>query len=113
MVADRMSESCKSGQVPCRLGGEEFAILLPDMQIDEAERFADRLREQIAEQVVRYSGADLPSVTISAGVAEYPAHGTEPQELLKSADVALYQAKADGRNRVCTPAAGRAHTPLE
>lgn len=113
MVADRMSESCKSGQVPCRLGGEEFAILLPDMQIDEAKRFADRLREQIAEQVVRYSGADLPSVTISAGVAEYPAHGTEPQELLKSADVALYQAKADGRNRVCTPAAGRAHTPLE
>jgi diguanylate cyclase (GGDEF)-like protein len=110
MIADRMMESSKNGEVSCRLGGEEFAILLPDARIAEAESFANKLREHISEQVVRYSGADLPNVTVSIGIAEYPAHGTEPQELLKAADVALYQAKAEGRNRVCTPATSRAHT---
>ena len=95
--------SWNTDSVPCRLGGEEFAILLPNSDMAEAQAFAEHLRKSVEGQVVRYSGADLPKVTVSIGVAEYPAHGTEPQELLKAADVALYDAKSKGRNQTRVP----------
>ncbi len=103
MISKSMMSACNSGQVPCRLGGEEFAILLPNSEIEKAQIFAEELRKTIEGQTVRYSGSDLPKVTVSIGVSEYPTHGTEPQGLLKTADVALYTAKAEGRNRICTP----------
>jgi diguanylate cyclase (GGDEF)-like protein len=103
MISKSMMASCEGGQVPSRLGGEEFAILLPDMDVDKAVEFAEEFRRTIEAQVVRYAEADLPQVTVSLGVSEYPTHGTEPQELLKTADVALYHAKARGRNQTCVP----------
>ncbi|MEO1101021.1 MAG: diguanylate cyclase [Pseudomonadota bacterium] len=103
MISKSMMSACSSGQVPCRLGGEEFAILLPDSEIAKGLAFAEELRKTIEAQTIRYSGEDLPKVTVSIGVSEFPTHGTEPQGLLKTADVALYTAKAEGRNRTCTP----------
>lgn len=81
-----------------RLGGEEFAVILPGRSIDEAIEAAEDLREQIAG--MRFPGVNgLFGATCSFGVSGY-SRGDTPGDLLKRADVALYVAKRDGRNRV-------------
>jgi diguanylate cyclase (GGDEF)-like protein len=80
-----------------RNGGEEFAILLPDTEIPEALRIAERVRAAIAEMA--RPGTDV-AVTVSIGVAGYPGHASTPDRLARLADAALYLAKRQGRNRV-------------
>ncbi|HEV8217456.1 MAG TPA: GGDEF domain-containing protein [Gemmatimonadaceae bacterium] len=83
-----------------RMGGEEFAVLLPQTSLDDAYVIAERMRKSICD--LRIPHADSPSgnvVTISAGVAGSNA-GASPAELIAEADQALYRAKALGRNRV-------------
>lgn len=101
-------------EVPCRFGGEEFVIMLAGTSGGGARARADELRGDVEGLLVRYGQKNLPRITISIGVAGYPECGTMPQDLLKSADEALYQAKSEGRNRVvcaidlmhdCQPAA--------
>ncbi|MES0811002.1 diguanylate cyclase [Roseibium sp. SCPC15] len=99
-VGSMLEEACESDQVPCRLGGEEFMVLLPSSSTDAAAIVAEKLREAIEKIVVRYGEKNLPKITISCGVAGYPSHGRLPQDLMKSADDALYKSKDDGRNRV-------------
>jgi|GEM_PF-1520322 len=101
-IAKHIEDACENDEISCRLGGEEFAILLPNSNLESARRFAENLRAGLEEQCPTYAGTTLPSVTVSIGIAEYPANGREPQALLKVADRALYQAKADGRNIVRT-----------
>lgn len=99
-ISDKMGALAKDGGVCCRLGGEEFAILLPGVAAEDAMAKADRLRVRIEAMQVRYVDGPLPRVTISAGVATYPEHGKQPQDLLKKADEAMYRAKDAGRNRI-------------
>jgi diguanylate cyclase (GGDEF)-like protein len=80
-----------------RNGGEEFAILLPDTDIDAALDIAERVRAAIAE--VTLPGTDVP-VTVSVGVAGFPDHASTLERLERLADAALYVAKRQGRNRV-------------
>jgi len=80
-----------------RNGGEEFAILLPDTDIQAALRIAERVRAAIAEMSL--AGTDV-AVTVSVGVAGYPEHASTPDRLARLADAALYLAKRQGRNRV-------------
>ena len=80
-----------------RNGGEEFAILLPDTEIQGALRIAQRVRTAIAEMSL--PGTDV-AVTASIGVAGYPDHASTPDRLARLADAALYLAKRQGRNRV-------------
>jgi diguanylate cyclase (GGDEF)-like protein len=61
---------------------------------------ADRLRESVKQLVVSYHGQSVGSVTMSAGVAAFPDHGTTGEALVQAADAALYRAKGDGRDRV-------------
>ncbi len=82
-----------------RMGGEEFAILLPDTNEAGAVRLAERLREQIERTPTHYGTHTIP-MTVSAGVAERRAANDTPEELLRRADEALYVAKHNGRNRV-------------
>ena len=83
-----------------RDGGEEFIAILPNTDEDEAARFAERVRQAVEAHVYRDEGTEL-RMTCSSGVASFPAAGVEaPEELLKSADEALYVAKESGRNRV-------------
>ena len=99
-------ESVRSYDTVCRYGGDEFAVILPDSDTQEAVAVAERLRQRVQELVAR-SGIQAP-VTISIGLASYPKHARTPEELIRAADVALLcEAKQGGRNRVAvaSPAA--------
>ncbi len=83
-----------------RWGGEEFALILPGTDADEALQTADRLREMVSQQRVTLDDGNDISVTVSVGAAIFPAHASGERELLRRADQALYRAKDEGRNRV-------------
>lgn len=100
-VGSVMEQSCSGDEVACRPGGEEFTLILPGASQEDVITKAEMLRQAIEAVVVRYGDKALPRITISLGVAHYPAHGSMPQDLLRSADDALYDAKAKGRNQVC------------
>jgi diguanylate cyclase (GGDEF)-like protein len=88
------------GEVCCRVGGEEFAVLLPGRHLAQTHAVALGLCEAVAAMSVRYGEALLPQVTISAGVADYPLSAASAEALVRRADAALYHAKEEGRNRV-------------
>jgi diguanylate cyclase (GGDEF)-like protein len=101
-VAGVFRRTLRNVDLCARLGGEEFAILLPNTPAASAHQVADRVRATVAG--TRYTGLGLPpedSVTISIGVATCPKDATVLDELLELADKALYVAKAQGRDRVC------------
>ncbi|MEW2913205.1 sensor domain-containing diguanylate cyclase [Leisingera sp. JC11] len=100
-VGAAMEQACDGDEVACRPGGEEFALLLPGVRPEDAVTKAELLRQAIEDVVVRYGEKALPRISISLGVAHYPAHGAMPQDLLRASDEALYEAKAKGRNQVC------------
>lgn len=98
-LAALLLESIRATDVACRYGGEEFLLLLPGMSPEMAAARADKWRMAFAELIVRLD--DLPmQATISLGISNYPQHGDSLTELAHCADLALYRAKNDGRNRV-------------
>ena len=88
-------------EVAARYGGDEFAVMLPELDIDKTKIVAERLRNAATElQLTSPEGNALPGLTLSLGIAR--AENTfSPEELLAAADAALYRAKEQGRNRVC------------
>ena len=110
-VGSSLDELFRSEDVPCRFGGEEFVVILPGANIDDAMRRADQLRGKIEGLIVRYLEQNLPRITISVGVAAFPEAGATPEAVLRVADMALYQAKAKGRNRVERVGAGAEDEP--
>jgi len=98
-VADRIRRAARAADVAGRLGGEEFALLLPETGIDAAVRVAERLRRDVAALTVPYDGTAL-QFTCSFGVTEHRGDTTGLDTLLQAADEALYRAKAQGRDRV-------------
>lgn len=82
-----------------RLGGEEFAIILPDTDLSEARAFAERLRKAVADNSLRQATAVI-DITVSIGIALLSAVSESPDSVLRDADRALYAAKEGGRNRV-------------
>ena len=102
----RLASNVRAIDLPCRYGGEEFVTLMPDTQVADAERIADRIRRYIGGSPFRVAGGtELLTVTISIGVTTTSGLGDTPDALLKRADEALYEAKASGRNRVIAYAA--------
>lgn len=97
LIAARAAAVVRGGDLVGRLGGEEFGILMPGATLEEAARVAERLRQ--AMETAGEADDTLPSVTISVGIAAREGQRTAA-ELLAAADVALYAAKDDGRNRV-------------
>jgi diguanylate cyclase (GGDEF)-like protein len=94
----------RSADIPCRYGGEEFCVLLPETDLDGATRIAERIRTRVSKLELRI-GEGVLRTTISVGIAAYPSDypGTV-QGFLEKADQALYLAKQTGRNRVISTA---------
>ncbi|MBV9172020.1 MAG: GGDEF domain-containing protein, partial [Chloroflexi bacterium] len=90
----------RGGDIACRYGGEEFAVIMPDATLEDTERRAEDLREAATHLHVSDQEHLLGQVTISLGVAALPHHGTDGARLVRAADRALYRAKNEGRNRV-------------
>lgn len=86
--------------VPCRYGGEEFLLILPDASLENSFKRAEELRNLIARLDVKHQGVSLGKITASFGVANCPEHGENMEDVIRSADAALYLAKAGGRNQV-------------
>jgi diguanylate cyclase (GGDEF)-like protein len=89
--------------VVCRFGGEEFVIVLPNASWDLVGSSAEILRTESHQLHVHLDGQLLGGITVSAGLALAPSHGTTTETLLASADRALYAAKSGGRDRVAVP----------
>jgi len=104
-LAGALGRSTRGSDVASRYGGEEFLVLLPECPFDAALRRAERMREEVAKLELRYDDRPLGPVTVSLGVAVFPDHASESEELLRHADEALYLAKQAGRNRVVAYAA--------
>lgn len=98
-IARRTRDFLRPEQVFARVGGEEFAILNPEMGTEGTLTLAEKLRERIAGESFPYAGVNL-EVTCSFGVAELRPEVKTPEELYEAADRALYESKHGGRNRV-------------
>lgn len=98
-LADTLHADIRQEDVLCRYGGEEFIILMPRMPLSIAAERAERWRLKIEAIRIEFGNFEL-AFTASAGVAAYPDHGKTPDQLTHAADLALYQAKESGRNRV-------------
>jgi diguanylate cyclase (GGDEF)-like protein/PAS domain S-box-containing protein len=99
-IADVFRQRFRGDDAICRYGGEEFAIILPESSAANAERRANDLRAEVKDLRLRSQGRQLDRVTLSIGIASYPENGSTVDDLLREADRALYQSKADGRDRV-------------
>jgi diguanylate cyclase (GGDEF)-like protein/PAS domain S-box-containing protein len=98
-LGDFLNQRTRGQDVPCRYGGEEFAVILSNATLDAARRRAELLHEGLTNLSVEHAGQVLERITISIGVAATPGHGTTALELLHAADQGLYRAKTEGRDR--------------
>ena len=96
-VAGEIGALVRRNEVLARLGGDEFAILLPSVQGKEAEALAERIVRAIAQIPFRFEGQNL-RLTTSLGIAYYPEHAADADDLVARADIAMYQAKGAGKN---------------
>jgi len=100
VLGKTIKESCRRNDLPCRFGGEEFAVVLTDAGKDAAAQWCERLLDRVRKLDLKSGAGSIGKVTISAGVALYPEHGAHVETLLQAADTALYQAKNSGRDRL-------------
>ena len=102
-MAEFVKKNIRSGDLVGRYGGDEFIVLITSTTEKQAVSFAEKLREMISVTDIALPGTGVPvRITISGGIALFPAHGQSATELLRAADDALYEAKRQGRNRIRT-----------
>lgn len=99
-----LQEKVRDTDIACRYGGEEFTVILPGADVDACCERADELLQLVRDMKVECNGQMLNDLSISLGVASYPQHGPSWQQVLKAADIALYQAKQRGRRCVAVAA---------
>lgn len=96
-VASEVNKLVRRNEVLSRLGGDEFAVLMPDATPQASEALAERITRAIAQIPFNFEGQNL-RLTTSVGIAHYPHHATEQEDLIIHADAAMYQAKEAGKN---------------
>jgi diguanylate cyclase (GGDEF)-like protein/putative nucleotidyltransferase with HDIG domain len=100
-IAEVFRSHLRHYDVPARFGGEEFAILLPETPPEQAFEIAERIRRTVAASTFDVETSSEPiRATVSIGIAGYPRDGADTNELIHQADLAVYRAKLQGRNRV-------------
>ncbi len=99
-IADLLRERLRETDILARLGGDEFAIILPHADVSLAESVANQIRE-LVQYHTSVEKNYPPGITVSIGIAMFPGHGDTVETLLSYADLAMYRAKEEGRNRVC------------
>jgi len=104
-VASRLKNGTRKTDLPCRIGGDEFAILAPDVGEENLVKLARRICAKIARMPLQFGGKPT-GITASVGIAIYPIHAGSAAELIARGDQAMYEAKAQGKNtwRVYDPA---------
>jgi two-component system, cell cycle response regulator len=112
-IAERAVRQVRSVDLVGRLGGEEFAVVMPETSLGDAVAVAERLRGAVADEPFMLQGkSDKLPITVSVGIAMTGEGGDTLESLLKRADEALYAAKNAGRNRIITLSPQRAALPL-
>ncbi len=104
-IAQLLVNDCRNIDIPCRYGGEEFAVILPETSGEDAFMFAERLRLHIEKKLQK------EKITVSLGVASFPEDAATKQNLITASDKALFRAKEAGRNK--TRSAGTAYASSE
>jgi len=99
-VGDFIAKKIRRIDIPARVGGDEFVIICPETPKMSARLVAERIRQGIEELNSRENGPPR-EITVSMGVASFPGDGDTPEQVLDRADRALFEAKAQGKNRVC------------
>jgi diguanylate cyclase (GGDEF)-like protein len=109
-LAGVLRATVRGHDIAARYGGEEFAVMLPGLDATGGASVAERIRSRVESTIIQLAPGLTDKVTISIGVAAYPADAADRMELLKGADAALYAAKKAGRNRVMVATAVGADT---
>jgi diguanylate cyclase (GGDEF)-like protein len=99
-VGTFLQQHIRGEDIVCRYGGEEFTMILPEATLESTIRRAYEICDGIRRLVIHHNGRALRSITASLGIAAFPEHGPDADTLIKAADMALYQAKARGRNQI-------------
>jgi len=96
-----MKENIRVSDVVARFGGDEFVLLAPETDLKEANQLCQRLLSAANNCQIQIDGG-IMGISVSIGLASYPDHATDAEEILKKADEAMYYAKRTGKNRICT-----------
>jgi diguanylate cyclase (GGDEF)-like protein len=94
-----VQDSSRGSDIPCRYGGEEFLLIMPEATLEIAGRRAEQIRERFRQMKFGLESGALGQVTMSLGVAAFPQHGEVMEAVLRAVDAALYRAKTEGRDR--------------
>jgi diguanylate cyclase (GGDEF)-like protein len=97
-VAAVLGSRLRAGDLACRFGGEEFSLVLCEANLEGTLKCVANICEAVKHLSVEYRGQTLGRITISAGIANYPAHYDNLEDLIEAADKALYTAKRNGRD---------------
>jgi diguanylate cyclase (GGDEF)-like protein len=104
-VASVLRESTRDVDCVARYGGEEFLLVLPETEAEGAGQVSERIRDHLSQTKLA-----VGRITLSIGIAEFPAHGDSAEAIIASADAAMYQAKRAGRNRIASAPRSDART---
>ena len=98
-IGQLLQTATRGSDIPCRYGGEEFLLILPEASLVVTHARAEQIRERCRQIEFNATDGKIGPVPMSLGVAAYPQHGDALEVVLRAADAALYQAKVDGRDR--------------
>jgi len=98
-LATTLSDQCRRGDFACRYGGEEFVVVMPNINVETAYERAENIRQSLNSLSVPYGNYKL-AITISMGIACYPINGETREAILRAADRAMYGAKEAGRDHI-------------
>jgi diguanylate cyclase (GGDEF)-like protein/PAS domain S-box-containing protein len=99
ILGDFLETQIDQSSMACRYRGEQFILMIPGMELENLCQFAEKIKEDVKKLSLKYKNQSLDFITISLGIACFPTHGIEAENLILEAEKAMYQAKQEGRDR--------------